>query len=164
MMLTTKGRYAVMALADMAVQQRFLDTDVRAISLAEIASRQHITVAYLEQIFCKLKNAGIVRSQRGPGGGYIFARNTAEIKISEIITAAEEQVKMTRCGDEGKTPCTSGGSKCITHDLWDGLSNAIDGYLNSITLADIVAKKVNRVENLEFREEIAQFPILNSHN
>ncbi len=140
MMLTTKGRYAVMALVDMADQNRFIEEGGRAISLAEIAKRQDITVPYLEQIFSKLKHAGIVKSQRGPGGGYSFARNVNDIKISEIISAAEEKIKMTRCGAE-HSHCATGG-KCSTHDLWDGLSETIENYFESITLADLVNKKV----------------------
>ncbi len=140
MMLTTKGRYAVMALVDMANQNRFIENNEKAISLSEIAKRQDITVAYLEQIFSKLKNAGIVRSQRGPGGGYVFAKDIKDIKISEVINAAEEKIKMTRCGGE-HSHCKSGG-KCETHDLWDGLGETIEQYFDSKTLDDIVNKKL----------------------
>ena len=145
MMLTTKGRYAVMALVDIASQNRFIkDGGERAISLADIASRQNITVAYLEQIFCKLKKAGIVRSQRGPGGGYILARNTNDIRISDVINAADEQIKMTRCGGSEISACMNGKMKCSTHDLWDGLSDTIENYLDSVTIADVVNRRVNR--------------------
>ena len=143
MMLTTKGRYAVMALVDMADQNRFINEGARAISLSDIASRQDITVAYLEQIFSKLKKAGIVKSQRGPGGGYIFAKDIKQIKISEVINAAEEKIKMTRCNGE-HSHCQSAG-KCSTHDLWDGLSETIENYFESITLGDLINKKTSKV-------------------
>ena len=153
MMLTTKGRYAVMALVDIASRNRFIE-EQKATSLADIAEAQSITVAYLEQIFSKLKNAGIVKSQRGPGGGYILAKDISDIKISEIINAAEEEIKMTRCnGEEGKSACMNGGkSKCVTHDLWDGLSETIEGYLSSVTLEDVVNKKLAKHNNKQVTE------------
>ncbi len=137
-----------MALADMAGQQRNAEGALQAICLADIAERQGITVAYLEQIFSKLRVAGIVKSQRGPGGGYMLARDVSEIKISEVIKAAEEKIKMTRCSDSAQ-PCM-GGSKCLTHDLWNGLGKTIENYFNAITLADVVNKKVNRAESYDF--------------
>lgn len=140
MMLTTKGRYAVMALVDMASQNRFIESG-KAISLAEIASRQQITQAYLEQIFSKLKNAGIVKSVRGPGGGYVLGKAADETRISEVINAVEEKIKMTRCG--GETPaCMGNKGKCVTHDLWEGLSEQIENYFESITLADVINKRL----------------------
>jgi Rrf2 family transcriptional regulator, iron-sulfur cluster assembly transcription factor len=146
MMLTTKGRYAVMALVDIASRNRFIEVQ-KATALSDIAESQGITVAYLEQIFSKLKNAGIVKSQRGPGGGYILARGIGEIRISEIINAAEEEIKMTRCGGVAKACTTHGKGKCVTHDLWDGLSETIEGYLSSVTLEDVVSKRLgNRLQ------------------
>ncbi len=154
MMLTTKGRYAVMALVDIAGKSRFIEGK-KAISLAEVAESQNIPLAYLEQIFCKLKNAGIVRSQRGPGGGYVINKCAEELSVAEIINAAEEEIKMTRCGGEIKSPCMTGKGKCSTHDLWDGLSETIDNYLESITLADVVNKRVGaRVESRVMSEKV----------
>jgi len=141
MMLTTKGRYAVMALVDMASLTRFVESP-KPVSLADISARQDITVAYLEQIFSKLKHAGLVKSVRGPGGGYVLARASGEIKIADIINAVEEQIKMTRCGShKTEVKCKVGG-KCSTHDLWDGLSQTIEGYLESVTVADVVNRKL----------------------
>src|SRR6185369_12816722 len=109
MMLTTKGRYAVTALVDMAGCGRFVEGQ-KPVTLAEISARQEITVAYLEQIFSKLKNAGLVKSVRGPGGGYVLARCSNEIKIADIINAVEEKIKMTRCGShKTETGCKVGG-------------------------------------------------------
>ena len=156
MMLTTKGRYAVMALVDMAGQNRFLGQN-KAISLADIAARQDITVAYLEQIFCKLKNAGVVKSIRGPGGGYVLAKDAADTSISEIISAVEEQIKMVRCGTHGaaegkKAGCMGEKGKCATHDLWDGLGRQIENYLNAVTLEDVISNKLSRSEDKDLRE------------
>jgi len=133
MMLTTKGRYAVMAMADIAAHSA--GTPVR---LAEIAGRQDITVAYLEQIFSRLRRADLVKSIKGPGGGYVLAESAEEIKISDVIGAVDESIKMTRCGKHksSKSGCVTGG-KCLTHDLWDGLGNKIYEYLSSVSLADI---------------------------
>lgn len=142
MMLTTKGRYAVMALVEMANMNRFIEGG-KAISLQEISENVGITQAYLEQIFSKLKSAEIVKSQRGPGGGYIFNKPVSELRISEIINAAEEEIKMTGCGGDEAKPCISGAKgKCATHDLWEGLGGAINNYLSGVTLEDVVNRKV----------------------
>jgi Rrf2 family transcriptional regulator, iron-sulfur cluster assembly transcription factor len=169
MMLTTKSRYAVMALVDMANQNRFIEACNKATCLHQIAERQGITVAYLEQIFCKLKAAQIVNSQRGPGGGYILARAASEINIAEIILAVDEPIKMTRCGTEKtsacndkeinscgekeirqtsknlapeKAGCRADKTKCNTHELWEGLENQIENYLKAITIDDVVNGRV----------------------
>ncbi len=142
MMLTTKGRYAVMALVEMANMNRFIEGG-KAIALQDISENVGITQAYLEQIFSKLKSANIVKSQRGPGGGYVLSKLSSELKISEIISAAEEEIKMTGCGSEETKPCISGTKgKCATHDLWDGLGSAINNYLSGVTLEDVVNKRV----------------------
>lgn len=144
-MLTTKARYAVMAIVDMAAQGVFLEDAQKATALSDIANRQDITVAYLEQIFCKLKSAGIVRSQRGPGGGYLLTKPATEIVIAEIINAVEEPMKMTRCGTHKHEPshkgCIHSKAKCTTHKLWEGLENQIQGYLGSITIDDVLHKR-----------------------
>lgn len=147
MMLTTKARYAVMAIVDMAAQGVFMEEAQKATCLNDIANRQDITVAYLEQIFCKLKSAGIVKSQRGPGGGYILTKPAAQIAIAEIINAVEEPMKMTRCGTKEEPVhqkgCIHSKAKCTTHKLWEGLENQIQNYLTSITIDDVLNKKVN---------------------
>lgn len=131
MLLTTKGRYAVMAVIEIAG-----NGSAKPISLSAIAETQDISLSYLEQIFMQLKNAGIVKAIRGPGGGYILARSGNEITIADIIKATGESIKMTRCSDQKKS-CNISGVKCKTHHLWRGLEDNIYGYLNSITLADI---------------------------
>ena len=133
MMLTTKGRYAVTAMVDLA-----RNSGQKPVSLADIALRQGITVAYLEQIFAKMKRSGLVKSIRGPGGGYVLARRMDEINIAEIVIAAEESIKMTRCSSEG---CAIKGAKCLTHDLWDGLGKQIKNYLEAINLEAICSAK-----------------------
>lgn len=133
MMLTTKGRYAVMAMVDLA----HYGVNQKAIALREISLRQNITIAYLEQIFNKLKKANLVESIKGPGGGYILAKNIENISILMVIKAVGESIKITRCDDK-KTGClTKQGGICFTHALWDGLGNHISDYLDSVSLKDI---------------------------
>ena len=130
MILTTKARYAVMAVIEISSQK----TD-KPLSLNEIAKSQNISLSYLEQIFTHLKKNGIVNSIKGPGGGYILSKEKSQINISDIIKAIEEPIKMTRCS-LGKQGCitTSNKTKCKTHHLWHGLENRIYDYLNSISL------------------------------
>ncbi len=137
MILTTKGRYAVMAMVDLALHQK-----ERPVGLAAIADRQEIPLAYLEQIFAKLKRAGLVASVRGPGGGYTLATASEKISVAAIVSAAEENIKITRCAEHGTTGCMADKSRCLTHDLWEGLGHQIYGYLNAITLADVVGRKL----------------------
>jgi len=138
MMLTTKGRYAVMAMVDLANNGKG-----KPLPLSDIASRQDITLAYLEQIFSRLKAGQLVKSVRGPGGGYLLSRPVDKINIAEIITAVNEPIKMTRCDHNPDKGCTSTKARCLTHDLWDGLGNHIYSYLNSVTLDDICSRKLN---------------------
>lgn len=139
MMLSTKGRYAVMAMVDLATQ-----TTEKPVALAMIAERQEIPLAYLEQIFAKLKRANIVASNRGPGGGYRLAREADRISIMQIIYASEEDMTMTRCGGSDKPGCMqSNKARCLTHDLWEGLEQQIEHYLESLSLADVCGRKVN---------------------
>lgn len=135
MILGTKARYAVMAVTELAIRETEFP-----VSLAELAKTQEITVPYLEQIFRKLKLGGIVKSARGPGGGYTLSRSAKDIYISQIVEAVDESMKITRCDPTKKVGCMGNGSRCITHDLWDGLSNHIHAYLSSISLADICNK------------------------
>jgi Rrf2 family transcriptional regulator, iron-sulfur cluster assembly transcription factor len=136
MKLSTKGRYAVMAMADLARK-----SVRRPVTLADIASRQSISLSYLEQLFARLRKAELVESVRGPGGGYSLARAAEEIRIFDIMSAVDESVDITRCEGEAKG-CMDDGRRCITHDLWDELSRHIYLFLGSITLEDVIAGRV----------------------
>ena len=133
MKLTTKGRYAVMAMADLAS-----NTNVSPVSLKEISLRQNIALAYLEQIFIKLKNKKLVKSIRGANGGYVLDRPASEIKISHIISAVDEEVKMLNCKKNSKKGCNNKSTKCITHNLWDQLDQHIHGFFEKVKLQDLV--------------------------
>ena len=132
MELNTKGRYAVMAMADLAKQGATAATPLPA-----IAERQNISVAYLEQIFIRLRRAGLVESARGRSGGYRLCRPATEIVISDIMTAVEEDTRMTRCHGEDGTTCLP-GSRCLTHELWQALGAQIAGFLSGVTLQDVL--------------------------
>ena len=138
MKLTTKGRYAVMAMADLAS-----NTNIRPISLKEISLRQNISLAYLEQIFIKLKNKKLVKSTRGATGGYILDRSAIDIKLSHIISAVDEEVKMLNCKKNSKKGCNNKSTKCITHDLWDELDQHIHGFFEKVKLQDLVKESFN---------------------
>ena len=136
MMLTTKSRYAVMAIVDVASKNAPNPT-----RLSEISARQNIPLNYLEQIFPKLKKANIVTARKGPGGGYNLNKEHNNLYILNIIDAVNENIKMTRCSKENF--CTKVGKKCKTHDLWFGLSNQIRSYLASISIEDVINGKIN---------------------
>ena len=133
MKLTSKGRYAVMAMADLA--QHNLK---KPINLTEISLRQGISISFLEQIFLKLKKNNLVQSSRGPDGGYVLARSPEEIKLSNIIEAVDEKVKTVGCNKESKKGCTGKSIKCITHSLWDDLEIHINNFFEKNTLKDII--------------------------
>jgi Rrf2 family iron-sulfur cluster assembly transcriptional regulator len=137
MRLSTKGRYAVMAMADLARRQAALADGDRAVTLAEIATRQQISLSYLEQLFARLRRRGLVKSLRGPGGGYRLARTAEETNIADIVLAVDEPLRATRCGMQGKG-CMLKGERCITHDLWEDMGRHLHSYLSSVTLADLV--------------------------
>lgn len=137
MILGTKARYAVMAMVDLAVHD-----NGKPVRLAEIAARQEIPLAYLEQIFARLKQHGLVKSVKGPGGGYKLARETCQTPISDIVVAADEQMKMTRCESHSSGGCMATKARCLTHELWDGLSDRIYSYFNAISLEDVVKRKL----------------------
>ena len=137
MKLSTKGRYAVMAMVDLARQSAG-----KPIALAEIAQRQEISLSYLEQLFAKLRRAGLVGSVRGPGGGYMLARPADETRISDIILAVDEPIRATRCHPSSAAGCKSDKSRCLTHDLWEELGNQIHLYLSSVSLDDVVNRRV----------------------
>jgi len=133
MKLTTKGRYAVMAMADLASYN-----EKRPISLTEISIRQNISLSYLEQLFLKLKNKNLVKSIRGSNGGYILDKPASEIKISNIISAVDEKVKTLNCKKESKKGCNNKSTKCITHNLWDELEQHINNFFEKVKLEDLV--------------------------
>ncbi len=135
MKLTTKGRYAVMAMADLA-----MFSDKGPTSLTDISLRQNISLAYLEQIFIKLKNNNLVKSIRGAKGGYVLEIPPEEIKISNIISAVDEEVKTLNCKKESKRGCNNKSSKCITHNLWDQLDQHINNFFERIKLQDLIKK------------------------
>ncbi len=136
MKLGTRGRYAVMAMADIAVH-----SSGAPVSLSDIAVRQDISLAYLEQLFAKLRRGGLVESSRGPGGGYKLAREVDDIRISDVVLAVEEPLKVTRCDEHSSRGCV-GGARCLTHDLWEELGRQIHVFLAAVTLEDIVNKRV----------------------
>jgi Rrf2 family iron-sulfur cluster assembly transcriptional regulator len=145
MKLTSKGRYAVMAMADLAK----IDTD-QPTSLTEISLRQGISISFLEQIFLKLKKNSLVKSSRGPSGGYLLTKSPEEIKLSSIIKAVDERVKTLGCKRESKKGCNGKSIKCITHNLWDELETHINKFFENNTLNDILFKKVmNKSEELK---------------
>ena len=138
MKLTNKGRYAVMAMADLAS-----NASDGPISLTEISIRQNISLAYLEQIFLKLKNKKLVKSSRGANGGYVSDKPASEIKLSNIIYAVDEEVKTLNCKKNSKRGCNNKSSKCITHNLWDQLDQHINGFFENIKLQDLVKQNSN---------------------
>lgn len=142
MKLTSKGRYAVTAMIDIALNQ-----DKGAITLSLISERQGISLSYLEQLFSKLKKSGLVSSARGPGGGYRLSRAASEICISDIINAVDEAVDARKCA--GKANC-QGGEECLSHELWSDLSATIESFLKSITLQDVVDKKQAPIKEIHF--------------
>lgn len=137
MKLTTKGRYAVAALVDIAAAS----FDASPVGGPEIALRQGISPAYLEQLLVKLRRAGLVESTRGAEGGYRLARTPADIRISDIVSAVDEEIRTTACAG-ASTGCSPSGGRCMTHDLWDEFGRHIELFLNAITLEDVVARRV----------------------
>ena len=135
MKLSNKGRYAVMAMADLAKT-----SSSSPINLTEISTRQGISISFLEQIFLKLKRKNLVESSRGPAGGYMLSKAPEEIKLSSIIHAVDEKVKTVGCKKESKKGCTGKSIKCITHNLWDDLENHINSFFEKNTLKDIIFK------------------------
>jgi len=140
--LTTKGRYAVTAMLDLAFHSQ-----IKPVTLTDIAARQTISLSYLEQLFARLRRAGMVKGVRGPGGGYKLCRKTSDINIAEIIAAVNEPLDSTKCG--GEANCQK-DQACLTHDLWMGLSEQIRSYLKSISLADLLER--NQVQEVAIRQ------------
>ena len=145
MKLTTKGRYAVSAMLDLA-----LHNNQAPVNLAEISARQKISLTYLEQLFGKLRKKGLVESIRGPGGGYRLALNADDITPAHVIYAVDEPIDATLCG--GQQNC-AGDTRCLTHDLWMGLNRNIAEYLNGISLGEII--RMNNVKHVADRQDAA---------
>ncbi|WP_115717723.1 Fe-S cluster assembly transcriptional regulator IscR [Gallaecimonas mangrovi] len=143
MRLTSKGRYAVTAMLDLA-----LHLDEGPVSLADISERQGISLSYLEQLFSRLRRQELVSSVRGPGGGYRLGKDAGDISVGEVILAVDESVDATKC--QGKADCQA-GTQCLTHSLWSNLSEQISLFLDGISLADLVAKK--EIRGLASRQE-----------
>lgn len=140
MRLTTKGRFAVTAMLDLAMHEAQSVAENRPVTLAAISERQDISLSYLEQLFSKLRRQGLVKSVRGPGGGYYLAKSGNEISVSDIISAVDEQIDATQCG--GNENCKDEG-RCMTHDLWTALNTKILEYLSGVTIADMVSSQRN---------------------
>ena len=145
MKLTSKGRYAVMAMADLAKNNVREPT-----SLTEISLRQWISISYLEQLFLKLRKNNLVQSARGPSGGYVLSKPPEKIKLLSIISAVDEKIKTVKCRKESKKGCNGKSIKCITHNLWDDLETHINKFFEDNTLNDILFKEVsNNAEELK---------------
>ncbi|MBV5300581.1 MAG: Fe-S cluster assembly transcription factor [Methylococcales bacterium] len=149
MRLTTKGRYAVTAMLDLV-----LHSQNTPVTLTEIATRQTISLSYLEQLFSRLRKADLVKGVRGPGGGYRIRQTPELISIASIIEAVNEPIDSTKCG--GEENCQH-DSICLTHDLWAGLSDHIQDYLSQITLADLIAQRDERRNIVKCSESIVKF-------
>ena len=139
MKLTTKGRYAVMAMADLAANQ-----NNKPVSLNDISLRQNISLSYLEQLFLKLKNKKLVKSIRGAAGGYILEKKPGDINVSNIIFAVDEQIKTLKCKKDSKKGCNGKATKCLTHNLWDELENHINNFFEEKSLEDLVKDNSER--------------------
>jgi Rrf2 family iron-sulfur cluster assembly transcriptional regulator len=157
MRLSTKGRYAVMAMVDLARH-----SGGNPVTLAEIAERQEISLSYLEQLFAKLRRGGLVKSVRGPGGGYLLGHDRTETRISDIILAVDEPIRATRCTPGAPVGCRGNRSRCLTHDLWEELSNQIHLYLSSVSLADVCERRVLGTSGIVQRQgyQVLGVPVL----
>jgi Rrf2 family iron-sulfur cluster assembly transcriptional regulator len=151
MRLTTKGRFAVTAMIDLALRQ-----NNGPVTLAAISQRQQISLSYLEQLFGKLRRHELVESTRGPGGGYTLARKASDITVADIIVSVDEPIDATQCG--GKENCVENG-QCMTHELWSNLNKKIVEFLDSVTLANMVEQQRSR----ETRQAPRQISVLREH-
>ncbi|MSP06094.1 MAG: Rrf2 family transcriptional regulator [Candidatus Fonsibacter sp.] len=150
MKLTAKGRYAVMAMADLAA----FNKQQKPVSLNDISIRQRISLSFLEQLFFKLKKKDLVTSVRGNLGGYKLSRDPNKIHLSSVIEAVNEDIKTTKCKLKSKKGCTGKATKCVTHNLWDGLTRHINNYFTSVTLLDVLENKIPR--NIPFENSTNQ--------
>jgi len=141
MQLSTKGRYAVMAMTELARTERAGQPSDRALTLAAIAERQQISRPYLEQLFAHLRREGLVRSVRGPGGGYRLARPAEDLSVADVVAAVDEPLRATRCKGDGPG-CMTGGARCLTHDLWVETGRQLHSYLAGVSLAHVLAGRL----------------------
>ena len=157
MRLTTKGRFAVTAMLDLALREH-----AGPVTLAGISEREHISLSYLEQLFGKLRRKGLVESTRGPGGGYTLGKPAAEITITDIITSVDEPMDATKCG--GAQNCHGDGKPCMTHDLWTTLNDRIREYLDSVTLQSMMDEQMAKGIEIEsrpmLRKAISSSPVV----
>lgn len=144
MRLTSKGRYAVMAMADLALH----GGGERAVPLQEVARRQEISLSYLEQLFARMRRAGLVSGVRGPGGGYRLARAAAQVTVAEIIDAVDEPIKATRCEEGSGKSCLGRTGRCIAHGLWQEMGDRIQVFLASVSLADVLEQRFDGVARI----------------
>jgi Rrf2 family iron-sulfur cluster assembly transcriptional regulator len=144
MRLGTKGRYAVMAMADIARHGTADPEKGAAVCLADIAERQEISLAYLEQLFARLRRAGLVASVRGPGGGYRLTRKAEAVSVGAIVQAVDEPLHATRCDAKTEIGCLAGGERCMTHHLWEALGDEIEHFLDGVSLADVIGRRIPR--------------------
>lgn len=135
MKMSTKGRYAVMAMIDIGINSKG-----KPVPLGDISDRQDISQEYLEQLFAKLRRAGLVASARGPGGGYVLAREACDIQMAEVIQAVDEELRVTRCDGDAVLGCVK-GERCCAHDLWSSLGRQMMNFLESVSLEDVVEKR-----------------------
>ncbi len=149
MRLTTKGRYAVTAMLDLALHENY-----GPVNLMDISKRQGISLAYLEQLFLRMRKGGLIASSRGPGGGYRLTQPRSDISVADVIRAVDEQVDATRCG--GNQNCQA-DERCLTHDLWEDLSMHITGFLSAISLSDLVERR--SVKQVSARQDHVMFQL-----
>ena len=147
MKLGAKARYAVMAMVDLARH-----SNGTPVCLADIAERQEISLTYLEQLFGKLRRNGLVKSVRGPGGGYLLVHNRDDTRIADIISAVDETIQAVRCSPGSTAGCRIDRSRCLTHDLWEELSNQIHLYLSSVSLGDVCERRILGTSGIAQRE------------
>jgi len=161
MRLSTKGRYAVMAMTDLAGRQGS-DDSLRAVPLADIAARQQISLSYLEQLFGKLRRHELVESTRGPGGGYTLARKAGDITVADIIVSVDEPIDATQCA--GKENCHGEGGRCMTHELWAALNTRMVEFLDSVTLQKLVDEQLAKGVQIEnkpaVKKAISSMPVV----
>ena len=148
MKVSTKARYAVMAMVDLANHGK-----ESPVSLPEIAARQELPLPYLEQLFNKLKKTGMVKSSRGAQGGYVLSHSAAEIRVIDVIYAVDSPVKITRCQTHSSQGCRSSGARCLTHDLWEELGDVIRVFLGKVTLEDICDRRVLGLGKFNFQDQ-----------
>ena len=145
MKLTSKGRYAVLAMADIAQHGKKTPCN-----LSHVSIRQNISLPYLERILSDLKKSNLVKSQKGPGGGYKLSKESDQIRILEILNAIDEKIKTTACGNNPKSYCSGVGKKCVAHGFWENLEDLIGSYLNSVSLSDLINGQ-SSIDKLEMK-------------